>query len=452
MRFNTLDAWLTWLEQPQSNMIDLGLERVTRISNSLKINKFSSKVVTVAGTNGKGSTIAALNAILKLSHGDLIKPKVGIYTSPHLINFNERIKIDGYPVSDSLLIEAFNEVDKCRLKQNISLTYFEFTTLAALLIFSRSNLDYILLEVGLGGRLDAVNVIDPDIAIITSIGIDHQEWLGNTREEIAFEKAGILRQNKPCVISDLDPPESLKNEIKKLNCNAFFASSSEISSNYFKYENDHNSDTTSLVGHDESCKRYYLKDLPNPKLAIQSWSAAFQASILLNAIPSYSDFVTTMKNLTLIGRQQHFYLNNRQLIIDVAHNPQSVEFLVQHLNSYYGQSESSKFIAIFACMRDKDFKKIFDLTRPLIKKWYFPILHNNSRAASPSLLGRSLNECDLMSTKNHELETVSDFEISKSVKDSLINTFNNGLQGDKIVIFGSFYIVSEAIPCLEEFC
>ena len=159
-----------------------------------------------------------------------------------------------------------------------------------------------------------------------------------------------------------------------------------------------------------------------------------------------------MKNLTLVGRQQHFNLNNRELIIDVAHNPQSVEFLIQHLKSYYSQSKSSKFIAIFACMKDKDFKKIFDLTSPLIKKWYFPVLHNNSRAANPSLLGRSLNECDLKSTKNHKLDTVSDFEISKSVKDSLINTINNGLQDDKIVIFGSFYIVSEAIPFLEELC
>jgi dihydrofolate synthase/folylpolyglutamate synthase len=451
MRFNTLDAWLTWLEKPQTNLIDLGLERVSAISSSLKINKFSSKVITVAGTNGKGSTIAALSAILGLSHGDLIKPKVGIYTSPHLINFNERIKIDGCPVSDLELLKAFDEVDECRLKQNISLTYFEFTTLVALLIFSRSNLDYILLEVGLGGRLDAVNVIDSDIAIITSIGIDHQEWLGNTREEIAFEKAGILRKNKPCIISDLDPPESLKNEIKKLNCHAFFASS-EISSNYFKYENKHNLDTTSIVGHDKNGKSYSFKDLPTPKLAIQSWSAAFQASILLKAIPSYSNFVTTMKNLTLVGRQQHFNLNNRELIIDVAHNPQSVEFLVQHLKSYYSQSDSSKFIAIFACMKDKDFKKIFDLMSPLIKKWYFPVLHNNSRAANPSLLVRSLNECDLKSTKNHKLDTVSDFEISKSVKDSLINTINNGLQDDKIVIFGSFYIVSEAIPFLEELC
>ena len=451
MRFNSLDEWLAWLEKPHISSINLGLDRVKKISDHLKINKFKSKVVTVAGTNGKGSTIRALNAILELPHKKLKKPRIGIYTSPHLINFNERIIVNGKSIDELDLVKAFEQIDQCRIKLDISLTYFEFTTLAAFLIFSNCDLDYILLEVGLGGKLDAVNIVDADLAIITSIGIDHQEWLGDSREQIAYEKAGILRERKLCIISDLDPPQSLKKEIKKLNCEAFFLTFSDLTPKNFKYEIDSDTERLSLFGYDKNDKKYYLNDLPSSKLSVESWSAAFQASILLDAIPSYSNLSKIITKLTLKGRQQHLYKNKREIILDVAHNPQSVEYLIKHLNaSSRNESNISKFVAIFACMKDKDFKQMIYLMNPLIKKWYFPILQNNPRAICPQKLEDSQREIDISPINRPTLEPISNIEISKSVKDSLINAIHKGSQNDRIVVFGSFYIVAEAILFLED--
>ncbi|RLA20421.1 MAG: bifunctional folylpolyglutamate synthase/dihydrofolate synthase, partial [Gammaproteobacteria bacterium] len=190
MHFDTLKAWLDWQESLHPQSIDLGLDRVTRVFSALNNPAHKKPVtITVAGTNGKGSSIAFLEAIY-LAQG----LRVGAYTSPHIVNYNERIKINAVPVSDALICAAFERIEAVR--NNVSLSYFEFSTLAALDIFSRSDLDIQLLEVGLGGRLDAVNIIDSDAAIVTSISIDHTAWLGETREAIAFEKAGIFRANK----------------------------------------------------------------------------------------------------------------------------------------------------------------------------------------------------------------------------------------------------------------
>ncbi|MDD5273601.1 MAG: Mur ligase family protein, partial [Methylovulum sp.] len=202
MHFDSLPGWLRWQESLHPLAIDLGLERVAAVYDALNPKHLKPLTITVAGTNGKGSCVAYLEAFYKAQGY-----RVGAYTSPHILRYNERIKINGEPVSDGLICAAFTRIEAVR--DGHSLSYFEFGTLAALDIFWRSGLDIQILEVGLGGRLDAVNIVDPDAAIVTSIGIDHVYWLGDTRESIGREKAGIFRTATPAIVSDLNPPASV---------------------------------------------------------------------------------------------------------------------------------------------------------------------------------------------------------------------------------------------------
>jgi dihydrofolate synthase/folylpolyglutamate synthase len=201
-RFNTLSDWLAWQETLHPVAIHLGLERVASVARKLDCQQPAPVVITVAGTNGKGSTIALLEAILRRAGY-----RTGCYTSPHLFHYKERLRIDGEVVDDQRWCDAFARIDT--LRGETSLTYFEFGTLAALDIMQRDTLDVALLEVGLGGRLDAVNIIDADAAIVTTIGLDHTDWLGDTREAIGFEKAGIFRAARPAICGDASPPDSL---------------------------------------------------------------------------------------------------------------------------------------------------------------------------------------------------------------------------------------------------
>ena len=212
MGFDTLDQWLEWQMALHDKAIDLGLDRVNQVGASLGLNKIASQVITVAGTNGKGSSVAAYENWLRQAGF-----KVASYTSPHLLRYNERIKRDLMPVSDAELCTAFEAVEAAR--RDTSLTYFEFGTLAALYLMQQWQPDYAILEVGLGGRLDAVNIIDADLVHLTPIGIDHESWLGDDREQIGFEKAGVLRAGIPVVLNDSDPPQSVLKEIDRLNCN-----------------------------------------------------------------------------------------------------------------------------------------------------------------------------------------------------------------------------------------
>lgn len=225
MHFDTLKDWLHWQEGLHPQSIDLGLHRAKKVFHALNPEKKQPITITVAGTNGKGSTVAFLEAIYRAQG-----LKVGSYTSPHILKYNERIKINGLPVSDETLCNAFERIEAVR--DETSLSYFEFSTLAALDIFSRADLDIQLLEVGLGGRLDAVNIIDSDVAIITSICIDHTDWLGDTRTAIAIEKSGVFRQHCPAIVGDIDPPTSLidcaqkiKAQLLLINHNFFYEKS-----------------------------------------------------------------------------------------------------------------------------------------------------------------------------------------------------------------------------------
>ena len=244
LRFNRLDKWLEWQESLHFTAIELGLERCKRVADNMGLLKPSYNVISVAGTNGKGSSVTLLDKILRNAGH-----KVGRYTSPHLLKYNERICINGEEVSDTELCESFDRIDRAR--GDISLTYFEFGTLAALDIFRQHDVELALLEVGLGGRLDAVNVLDADVALITSIDIDHQQWLGDNRESIAREKAGIFRNKAIAVCSDPNPPQSL------IDCaNALGTPLSVAGSDYQYFSNE---DSWSWQANDLS-----LKELPRP--------------------------------------------------------------------------------------------------------------------------------------------------------------------------------------------
>ena len=217
MRFSTLKDWLSWQEGLNPKHIDLGLDRVQQVLEKLNLSsKFNCPVITVAGTNGKGSSVAMLESILRAGHYD-----VGCYTSPHLVKYNERIRIRGSDIDDQSLCRAFDQVDQAR--GDIALTYFEFGTLAALVAFAEAELDVVVLEVGLGGRLDAVNVIDADVALVTSVDVDHTDWLGHDIESIAREKAGIFRSGRPAVYGGLRVPESVLQTAREKGSQLFVA-------------------------------------------------------------------------------------------------------------------------------------------------------------------------------------------------------------------------------------
>ena len=213
----SLAEWLAYLERLHPSAIDMGLERSREVAARLGLSRPAPRVITVTGTNGKGSTCAFVAALLRAQG-----LKVGVYSSPHLLRYNERVQIDGEQASDAGLCEAFSAVEAAR--GETSLTYFEMGTLAALWLFERAELDVAVLEVGLGGRLDAVNLVDADLALITSIGVDHADWLGDTRESVAFEKAGIMRAGKPALCGDFDPPLPLLERVIELDSPLFLLS------------------------------------------------------------------------------------------------------------------------------------------------------------------------------------------------------------------------------------
>lgn len=476
MRFTRLNDWLNWLEQLHPVEIELGLGRVKAVAERLKLNAQSAKVVTVSGTNGKGSTIAALQSLLLHCHPEgQPAPRVGTYTSPHLIHFTERITIDAKPVNEDLLCQVLDEIDSARLQSpEISLSYFEYTTLAALLIFSRAGLDYILLEVGLGGRLDAVNIIDADIAVITQIDLDHQSWLGDTREQIALEKAGILRAGQSAVIADDNPPETLIERLQALNCAIYWSQRPKgcaIGAEYGYLKDgfltdaaiDDELDITgnspwqgaSWQGVNREGDQQLIAGLPAPKLAWQSWSAALQVAVLLDVI---TDNVLNCEQLTaspqalcsqvqLAGRLSTAVLQGRELLLDVAHNTQAVGRLAEFLQ---WQPAAGNTIAVFAVMADKDIPALLAPVLLRFQRWYLPQLANCPRAATPQQLEQVLIDQYQRPQAGSGAVTIKpEIHCGGSVESCLLNVINNSSPEDKIVVFGSFYTVGEALACAK---
>jgi dihydrofolate synthase/folylpolyglutamate synthase len=427
-RFSQLSDWLAWLETLHPTAIDLGLSRVYRVATALHIllpsNKYShscsgglsipdSTVFMVAGTNGKGSCVSTIEQCL-LAQGHV----VGSYTSPHLHHYSERIRIDGEPVNDQLICDAFSAIDQAR--GDISLTYFEFGTLAALWIFVQKGIPWVLLEVGLGGRLDAVNIVDADTAIVTSIDVDHEEWLGNDRETIALEKLGVARTNIPVIIAEENLTHSL------IDFAANHPSSYTIQRDFVvdACANTHwnwQSSITSASMH-----------LPMPVLPLTSVAAGLQALYVSDALPSVEVLRDILPALQLAGRFQLASIQSRSIIFDVAHNPAAARVLAAKLST--AQPERHKTIAVFSVMADKAINDIVPVLGEVIDAWYHGPIHGNARSATAVMMSEALQK---------EGQTEYPF-------DDIVAAFTSALadsnEHDRIVVFGSFFTVE----CIQQ--
>ncbi len=392
----TLDDWLNWQETLMEETIVLGLDRVQIVYDRLFPNGVPFRVITVGGTNGKGSTVSFIDSIYRQS-----KYKIGRSTSPHLLKYNERYAINGVDVSDKEIINAFELIETKRLE--VELTYFEFSTLAALIIFAEANIDLAILEVGLGGRLDSVNVVDSDISVITNIAIDHTDYLGDTREAIGREKAGIMRTSRPCICGDLDPPQSLLSYAKEIDTPITFVSKG--------YQDE--------IGLDGAHQRL------NAAVAIKAVES------LMDKFPVLNQMITDgIKNARIKARFEKRYINDKTIILDVAHNPAAVKTLVETL------SESPmETVAIFSALVDKNIVDMVNLASDTIKHWYLvPI--SSERAIKSTELKKKFSEPN--ST------TICD-DMNSAIKKSL-----EMKNIERVVIFGSFYTIADATLIVDK--
>ena len=430
-----LSAWLAKLEALHPQAVDFDLERVYSIAMAMELlcppssisHKYSgslslpqTRVVTVGGTNGKGSCCKIIEQCALAS-----SLTVGSYNSPHLLHYCERITINGKAVSESQVCRAFAEIDRAR--EDKTLTYFEFGTLAALWLFQHHQVDIVILEVGVGGRLDATNIVDADIAVITNIAMDHQHWLGHDRDAIAGEKAGICRRGRPIVCSDSDPPKRL------LALNQLDQSGPDKKQHNYWIGNEFNCQKQPdgmWLWQSQTENQLYL--LPKPQLPIPSIAAGLQVASLLNILPTETALQALIARASLPGRHQCFKWRNRECIIDVAHNPAATQLLAKRLDK---TTINGKTRAVFAAMADKDINTMLAPLFNCIDQWYIGELADNPRAASTVTVATLLKE-------HHQRVTETD-----NINTAWTQALTDAGRHDRIVVFGSFY-TAEAILTL----
>jgi dihydrofolate synthase / folylpolyglutamate synthase len=421
----SLQEWLAHCESLHPKVIELGLERVKSVAVRMGLG-FECPVITVAGTNGKGSTCAMLEAIA-LQAGW----RTGVYTSPHLVHFEERCRIHGEIVTGEALVPHFERVEASRA--GVTLTYFEFTTLAIMSLMAASRLDVVILEVGLGGRLDAVNIFDADCAVITSIDLDHMEFLGPDRESIGREKAGIMRTDRPVIVSDPMPPQSVIDHAREIGADLW------LFNRDFNFSGDKQQWAWAGRG-----RRYAGLAYPGLRGANQLFNAsgalaAFEA--LRDRLPVTAQAVRTgLAMVELPGRFQ-IVPGQPALVLDVAHNPHSVAALTANLDAmgFYPVTH-----AVFGAMADKDLGPMLRKIAPLVDRWYFTDLPTARAETAHRLLQKwqalQLRPDACASTHSDPLEA---FRAASAAADP----------ADRIVVFGSFYtvggVVKDGVPRLH---
>jgi dihydrofolate synthase/folylpolyglutamate synthase len=411
VRFVSLNEWLNYLENLKLRAIDLEPGRFALMVKKLTIKQPDCPVITVAGTNGKGSVVTLLESIFT-AEGH----RVAAYTSPYLIEFNEQIRYRSKHIVESDLCLFFEDIDQAR--GDIPLTLYEYKTLAALLFFQEQEPDVWLLEVGLGGRLDPVNVIDPSIAVITSIALDHCEYLGNTREAIAREKAGILRENISVVCGDIDPPQSLLEHAKSLNTSLYCAGS------------EFHADSCEDHWHWRSATKVW-RELPHSSLLQQNAATALMTiECLENRLTvKESSIHKGLKQAKIPGRLQVLESDPR-IIVDVAHNPASVEVLRQHLQN---TPVAGKTYAVFSMLNTKDISSSIQVIQAHIDHWsIFPLDH---------YLGVAVSVIKAALQSVH----INDFQEVKSFSEAFVHAKDQLGSEDRLVVFGSFHCVAEVL-------
>jgi dihydrofolate synthase/folylpolyglutamate synthase len=417
-RPQTLSAWLSHIEQQHPATIDMGLERVRSVAQALGLAQPGAHTVVVGGTNGKGSTVAFIETIARAAGW-----KVGAYTSPHLLRYNERVRIDGQDVADEALVAAFNAIEDAR--GSTTLTYFEYGTLAALYLFGQAGLDLAVLEVGLGGRLDAVNIVDADVAVITTVDIDHSEWLGEDRETIGVEKAGIIRGWKPVILGETDPPSSVLARAYLLGANAirggsdFFAD--VIDAQHWRWRD---------VG--------FSIDLPTPALRgpiqLRNAASAIAALRTLDKPLSRTAITEGVATARIRGRLQAVQRNGVDVLVDVGHNPQAARELGAALKA---APVAGRTRAVFAALQDKDAAGVVEALGGQVDAWHLAGL-DGARAQSAQALQARLQDTAAADARQHA-----------TVADALEAALAAAAAGDRVLVFGSFHTAAQALLWLD---
>lgn len=421
-RFGRLQDWLLWQESLHVREIELGLDRVRAVAERMGLGRTPYATVSVAGTNGKGSSVAMLDAILSAAGY-----RVGRYTSPHLVRYNERIRLAGEPAPDAQICEAFERIDRAR--RDISLTYFEFGTLAALDIFARSDIDVAVLEVGMGGRLDAVNLVDADVALVATVDIDHVEWLGPDREAIGREKAGIFRAQRPAICSDPQPPASLCQHAEQLGARLH------------RLGRDYGYQAAGQIwawwSHAQRCE-----GLPRPKL-IGDFQYQNAAGVLM-AIEALaprcpvprSAIERGLREVTLAGRFQVFS-GEVTWILDVAHNPQSAHVLAETLRAHPASGRTHFLVGM---LRDKDIGGVFREVRGVADAWHLASLATARRGASAEQLAEHLRGIGVAAPVRLHENVEAGFRALRAEASA----------GERVLVFGSFLTVAAVEMLIEE--
>jgi dihydrofolate synthase/folylpolyglutamate synthase len=423
----SLAEWLAYIERQHPRSIELGLERVRVVAQRMRLKRPAKKVITVAGTNGKGSTVAFIETIARAAGW-----RVGAYTSPHLLAYNERVRIDGDDVADADLVAGFEAVEAARvLRQaqddlDVPLTYFEYGTLAALWLFERSKLDLAVLEVGLGGRLDAVNLVDADVAVVTTVDIDHVDWLGNDREAIGFEKAGIARAWKPLVLGEDDPPSSVLGHAYAIGASAIRANC-----DFFFETLDAQAWRWREVG--------YSLQLPMPRLAapaqLRNAATAIAALRALGKSLPKAAIAHGIAAAQLPGRLQRFERDGVDIVVDVGHNPQAARELAAWLRA---APAAGRTFAVFAALGDKDVAGVVAALADRIERWFLAgLVEAGPRGLDVAEFAQRLSGTAAATGERHA-----------DVASALQAALGQARVGDRILVFGSFHTVAAALGVL----
>ena len=414
----TLAQWVDYIEAMHPKEIDLGLARIGIVKERLAI-QYACPVVIVGGTNGKGSTCMMLETIWRYAGY-----RVGQYTSPHIHRFNERIRIDGQMVDDEALIAAFEVVEAAR--QGIQLTFFEFTTLVAMQLFADAVLDVLIFEVGLGGRFDAVNLLDADVAIVTNVALDHQAFLGGTREKIGFEKAGIYRKNQVAIYGETNPPQTLLDYADK------------IGANLKCYGRDYEGVVVGDHWHYKAADSTALWDLPHPSLygdcqVVNAATVVTAIHALRDRLPVYIETIfEALQHVKLPGRFEVIG-HDPLVIIDVSHNPHAAKALSDNLKAL---PCSGKTVAVYGAMADKDILGVVQTVKDQIDEWHITALPL-PRAVDVDALFDILLKAGINRGKITKYE---------GAEKALAGARKNASNNDRIIAFGSFWVVTGVTP------
>ena len=423
-----LDYWLRYISSVHPREIELGLERIRIVAARMGVKKPAAKVVVIAGTNGKGSCITSMEAILQAAG-----KRVASYTSPHIHRYTERIRISGNEVDEAVLCAAFAHVESCR--GEISLSYFEFSTLAALWIFCNEPLDVALLEIGLGGRLDAVNIIDGDVTVITSIGLDHQDWLGNSLDEIGIEKAGILRRHTPLVYGDEHPLKSILRQAEVMEVPVYLAGEQ------FSWDIQDDSGSWGWRGMLNN-QQIVLERLAETKLLKRNVSLALQAIALLEIELEKDCLNTALNSLCLAGRQElrHDLKSALPVILDVAHNSAAAGVLAESLSRLKQLNPQLAQIAVvMAVMADKDIEGMAAALESCVDIWYIaqveeprcmPTEEAASRLEQNARVKRLFSQDSVLEAYDQACKASREFEVANPGKEAIV------------VVLGSFFTVA----------